>query len=73
VVTDVAALMPGLRANAGANELSAARADVRELRWGDRLQLEDDVFYDPEDMPTMAATLRGMWWTDEEGGDGGTG
>jgi len=86
VLTDVAALLPGLRANADANGLSAARADVRELRWGDRLQLEDDervgvvllsdVFYDPEDMPAMAATLRGMWWTDddedEEGGGGGT-
>ncbi|XP_066344543.1 uncharacterized protein [Miscanthus floridulus] len=81
VLTDVASLLPGLRDNADANGLSAARADVRELRWGDRLQLEDeervgvvllsDVFYDPEDMPAMAATLRGMW-TDEEGGGGGT-
>ncbi|CAD6259328.1 unnamed protein product [Miscanthus lutarioriparius] len=87
VLTDVASLLPGLRANADANGLSAARADVRELRWGDRLQLEEeervgvvllsDVFYDPEDMPAMAATLRGMW-TDEdededgEGGGGGT-
>ena len=73
-LTDMAALLPGLRANADANGMSAARADVRELRWGDRLQLEDNVFYDPEDMSAMAATLRGMWWTDEdeEGGGGGT-
>lgn len=79
VLTDVAALLPGLRANADANGLSAARARVRELRWGDLLPLDDgdgrvgvvllsDVFYDPEDMPAMAATLRGMWWTDEGGG-----
>ena len=79
VLTDVAALLPGLRANVGANRLSVARANVRELRWGDWFQLEDDVFYDPEDMSAMAATLRGMWWTDkdedgdEEGGGGGTG
>ncbi|EES11543.1 hypothetical protein BDA96_06G261900 [Sorghum bicolor] len=83
VLTDVAALLPGLRANADANGLGAARADVRELRWGDRLQLEDDdervgvvllsdVFYDPDDMPAMAATLRGMWWTDgDDDEDGG--
>ncbi|GJN26238.1 hypothetical protein PR202_gb14156 [Eleusine coracana subsp. coracana] len=75
VLTDVAGpLLPGLRANAAANGLDASRADVRELRWGDRLELEpeeeervvgvvlmSDVFYDPEDMPAMAATLRGMW------------
>ncbi|CAD6216905.1 unnamed protein product [Miscanthus lutarioriparius] len=77
VLTDVAALLSGLRANAGANGMSVVRADVRELRWGDRLQLKDDVFYDPEDMSAMAATLRGMWWTDEDededGGGGSTG
>ncbi|XP_066343441.1 uncharacterized protein [Miscanthus floridulus] len=42
VLTDVATLLPGLRANADAKGMSAAQADVRELRWGDRLQLEDD-------------------------------
>ncbi|CAL5025120.1 unnamed protein product [Urochloa decumbens] len=78
VLTDVAALLPGLRANADANGLhAAAQADVRELRWGDRLEdqlevdvvLMSDVFYDPEDMPAMAATLRGLWrWRDDGGG-----
>ena len=42
MLTDVAVLLPGLRVNAGVNRLSAARADVRELQWGDRLQLEDE-------------------------------
>ncbi|CAL5029711.1 unnamed protein product [Urochloa decumbens] len=78
VLTDVAALLPSLRANADANGLdAAAQADVRELRWGDRLEdelevdvvLMSDVFYDPEDMPAMAATLRGLWrWRDDGGG-----
>ncbi|CAL5014548.1 unnamed protein product [Urochloa decumbens] len=78
VLTDVAALLPGLRGNADANGLhAAAQADVRELRWGDRLEdqlevdvvLMSDVFYDPEDMPAMAATLRGLWrWRDDGGG-----
>ncbi|CAO2043968.1 unnamed protein product [Urochloa humidicola] len=55
VLTDVAALLPGLIANADANGLTAAaQADVRELRWGDRLEekvlavdvvLMSDVFY----------------------------
>ncbi|KAL6844061.1 hypothetical protein ACP4OV_025734 [Aristida adscensionis] len=81
VLTDVAPLLPGLRANAEANGLAAAQADVRELRWGERLEPElrvdvvlmSDVFYDPEDMPAMAATLRSLWWNGGEGGgEGGT-
>nr|TKW06926.1 hypothetical protein SEVIR_7G273101v2 [Setaria viridis] len=62
-----------------ANGLAAAQADVRELRWGDRLEdqlrmdvvLMSDVFYDP-DMPAMAATLRGLW-RDGAGGGGTVG
>ncbi|KAG2575190.1 protein-lysine N-methyltransferase EFM3-like [Panicum virgatum] len=77
VLTDVRALLPGLRANADANGLAAAQADVRELRWGDQLEhqlrvdvvLMSDVFYDPVDMPAMAATLRGLW---RDGAGGGT-
>lgn len=68
VLTDVAPLLPGLRANAEVNGLDASRVDVRELRWGDQLDmmrvdvvLMSDVFYDPLDMPAMAATLRGLW------------
>ncbi|XP_062226925.1 uncharacterized protein LOC133925104 [Phragmites australis] len=76
VLTDVQPLLPGLRANVEANGLTAAQADVRELRWGDQLEPEltvdvvlmSDVFYDPEDMPAMAATLRGLW----RHGGGGT-
>lgn len=76
VLTDVKPLLPGLSANAEVNGLTAAQADVRELRWGDQLESElqvdvvlmSDVFYDPEDMPAMAATLRGVW----RDGDGGT-
>ena len=34
VLTDVRPLLPGLRANAEANGLTPAQADVRELRWG---------------------------------------
>ncbi|CAO2036744.1 unnamed protein product [Urochloa humidicola] len=77
VLMDVAALLPGLIANADANGLAAAaQADVRELRWGDRLEekvlvdvvLMSYVFYDPEEMPAMAATLRGLWrWRDGGG------
>ncbi|KAG8043673.1 hypothetical protein GUJ93_ZPchr0458g22299 [Zizania palustris] len=78
VLTDVRPLLPGLRANAEANGLTAEQADVRELRWGEQLEPEaqvdvvlmSDVFYDPEEMPAMAATLRGLWRGD--GGDGGT-
>jgi hypothetical protein len=80
VLTDVRPLLPGLRANAEANGLGAAQVDVRELRWGDRLEdqlrvdvvLMSDVFYDPEDMPAMAATLRGLWRDYGYAGGGGT-
>ncbi|EMS68066.1 hypothetical protein TRIUR3_30074 [Triticum urartu] len=60
-------------ANAEANGLTTAQADVRELRWGEDADLPDcellrvdvvlmsDVFYDPEEMPAMAATLRRLW------------
>jgi predicted nicotinamide N-methyase len=75
VLTDVRPLLPGLRANAEANGLDTAQADVRELRWGneDDLVLLDrevpcvdvvlmsDVFYDPEEMPALVATLRALW------------
>ncbi|KAM0914681.1 hypothetical protein ACQ4PT_011335 [Festuca glaucescens] len=75
VLTDVRPLLPGLRANAEANGLDAAQADVRELRWGEEhdlvmldrevpcvdVVLMSDVFYDPEEMPAMAATLRRLW------------
>ncbi|KAG2569260.1 hypothetical protein PVAP13_7NG377900 [Panicum virgatum] len=69
VLTDMRPLLPGLRANADANGLTAAQGDVRELRWGDKLEhqlrvdvvLMSDVVYDPLDMPAMAATLRGLW------------
>lgn len=37
VLTNVAALLSGLRANADANRLSVVRANVRELWWRDRL------------------------------------
>uniref|UniRef100_A0A0E0DJ43 Methyltransferase small domain-containing protein n=1 Tax=Oryza meridionalis TaxID=40149 RepID=A0A0E0DJ43_9ORYZ len=68
VLTDVRPLLPGLRTNADANGLTAEQADVRELR-GEQLEpgvqvdvvLMSDVFYDPEDMPAMAATLHGLW------------
>ncbi|KAJ1273135.1 hypothetical protein BS78_06G257300 [Paspalum vaginatum] len=83
VLTDVPALLPGLRANADANGLDAARADVRGLRWGGRLEIEEgarvdvvlmsDVLYDPEDMPAMAATMRGLWFDDGDGGGGTVG
>ncbi|KAF0890746.1 hypothetical protein E2562_004239 [Oryza meyeriana var. granulata] len=76
VLTDGRPLLPGLRANADANGLTAEEADVRELRWGEQLEPEvqvdvvlmSDVFYDPDDMPVMAATLHGLW----RDGDGGT-
>lgn len=71
VLTDVRPLLPGLRANAEANGLTPAQADVRELRWGqedDLVQLDrvdvvlmSDVFYDPEAMPDLAATLQALW------------
>ncbi|KAL6651509.1 hypothetical protein ACP70R_010434 [Stipagrostis hirtigluma subsp. patula] len=78
VLTDVQPLLLGLRVNAEANGLAAEQADVRELRWGDQLEPElqvdvvlmSDVFYDPEDMPAMAATLRGLWRDGGGGGDG---
>ncbi|KAE8774102.1 hypothetical protein D1007_53527 [Hordeum vulgare] len=73
VLTDVGPLLPVLRANAEANGLTPAQADVRELRWGEDAGVPDhellrvdvvlmsDVFYDPEEMPAMAATLRRLW------------
>ncbi|KQJ84952.1 uncharacterized protein LOC100831692 [Brachypodium distachyon] len=86
VLTDAApALLPGLRANADANGLDAAQADVRELRWGDDLPadrgglvgqvdvvLMSDVFYDPEEMPALAKTMQALWHWREEEDDGGS-
>ncbi|XP_052154192.1 uncharacterized protein LOC127772223 [Oryza glaberrima] len=79
VLTDVRPLLPGLRANADANGLTAEQADVRELRWGGHLEPEvqvdvvlmSDVFYDPDDMPAMADTLHGLWRDGDSDSDGG--
>uniref|UniRef100_A0A0D9WAA7 Uncharacterized protein n=1 Tax=Leersia perrieri TaxID=77586 RepID=A0A0D9WAA7_9ORYZ len=77
VLTDLGPLLPCLRLNALANGLVPdLQAYVRELRWGEQLEtdlridvvLMSDVFYDPGDMPAMAATLRGVWREDDGGG-----
>lgn len=81
VLTDVRPLLPGLRANADANGLTAEQADVRELRWGGHLEPEvqvdvvlmSDVFYDPDDMPAMADTLHGLWRDGDSDGGGTVG
>ncbi|CAL9781247.1 unnamed protein product, partial [Musa acuminata subsp. burmannicoides] len=68
VLTDVAQLLPGLRASAEANGLGS-RVEVRELRWGSGEQavteadvvLMSDVFYDPEEMGGLASAMRAAW------------
>ncbi|OEL26783.1 hypothetical protein BAE44_0012196 [Dichanthelium oligosanthes] len=54
VLTDVRPLLPGRRANG----LTAAQADVRELRWGDRLELEAEVRVDVVLMSHVGRVLR---------------
>ncbi|THU55403.1 hypothetical protein C4D60_Mb11t06180 [Musa balbisiana] len=74
VLTDVAPLLPGLRASAEANGLGN-RVEVCELRWGSGEQavaeadvvLMSDVFYDPEEMGGLASAMRAAW------GEGTTG
>lgn len=67
VLTDVAPLLPGLRANVEANGLEG-RVEIRELRWGEEevgeevdVVLMSDVFFDPEEMEGLGRTLRGVW------------
>ncbi|PON48405.1 Lysine methyltransferase [Trema orientale] len=67
VLTDVGALIPGLRKNVEANGLGD-RVEVSELVWGSdesvgelgefELVLMSDVFFDAEDMAALAKTLR---------------
>ncbi|KAF3777600.1 N-lysine methyltransferase protein [Nymphaea thermarum] len=67
-LTDVGALLPGLRRNAEANGLDEC-VEVKELVWGATspdevgpadLVLMSDLFYDPDSMPSLAWTLRGL-------------
>ncbi|KAG1359143.1 hypothetical protein COCNU_08G005890 [Cocos nucifera] len=67
VLTDVALLLPGLRANVEVNGLEG-QVEVRELRWGQEEAGEEvdvvvmsDVFFDPEEMKGLGRTLRGVW------------
>ncbi|KAJ3690572.1 hypothetical protein LUZ61_019736 [Rhynchospora tenuis] len=68
VLTDVGALVPNLCANVGANGLEDL-VQVMELKWGDDASmfgqvdvvLLSDLFYDPEEMPALAKTMRSVW------------
>lgn len=67
VLTDVGALLPGLRKNVEANGLGD-RVEVRELVWGSEESLSiigefdvvlmSDVFFDAEEMAALGRTLR---------------
>ncbi|KAL8150573.1 hypothetical protein V2J09_020381 [Rumex salicifolius] len=70
VLTDVPALLPGLRRNVEVNGL-VDRVEACELVWGSDelpsqlfesvdLVLMSDVFYDPEEMAALARTLKGV-------------